>query len=314
LKLLPAEKKAIEQRGTDNVDAYNMLLMARQHYATGFMSDVRKADTVIRLCRAAIGLDPNYARAWALMATAQRMRMYSTADGDDGSVAASRALELDANLAEAHAARAGVLILSDDYEAAQREIEIAMRLDPESVDVHKEAARLYFRQRRFEEASVHFEKVSTLVETDFVHGGLLITCYTALGDKDSLLRVAKRTLARAERAVAIESDNGSAMGAVFSCLLVLGEVDRAKEWARRATLIDPDNTTMRYNMACDLVVTSGDMDGALELLGPVFRKTGREHLQWLKSDPDLDLIRHDPRFVTMLAEAELRLADAVRSR
>ena len=308
LKLLPAEKKAIEHRGTDNVDAYNLLLMARQHYNTGFMSDVRKADTVIRLCRAAIGLDPNYARAWALMATAQRMRMYSTADGDDGSVAATRALELDANLAEAHAARAGVLILSDDYEAAHREIEIAMRLDPESVDVHKEAARLYFRQRRFEEAIVHFEKASTLVETDFVHGGLLITCYTALGDKDSLHRVAKRTLARAEKAVALESDNGSAMGAVFSCLLVLGEVDRAKEWARRATLIDPDNTTMRYNMACDLVVTSGDLDGALELLDPVFRKTGREHLEWLKSDPDLDLIRHDPRFVAMLGEAEMRLA------
>ena len=308
LKLLPAEKKAIEHRGTDNVDAYNLLLMARQHYTTGFMSDVRKADTVIRLCRAAIGLDPNYARAWALMATAQRMRMYSTADGDDGSVAATRALELDGNLAEAHSARAGVLILSDDYEAAQREIEIALRLDPESADVHKEAARLYFRQRQFEEAIVHFEKVSTLVETDFVHGGLLITCYTALGDKDSLHRVAKRTLARAEKAVALESDNGSAMGAVFSCLLVLGESDRAKEWARRATLIDPDNTTMRYNMACDLVVTSGDLDGALELLGPVFRKTGREHLEWLKSDPDLDRIRQDPRFVAMLGEAEMRLA------
>ena len=275
------------------------------------MSDVRKADTVIRLCRAAIGLDPNYARAWALMATAQRMRMYSTADGDDGSVAATRALELDGNLAEAHSARAGVLILSDDYEGAQREIEIALRLDPESADVHKEAARLYFRQRRFEQAIVHFEKVSTLVETDFVHGGLLITCYTALGDKDSMRRVAKRTLARAEKAVALESDNGSAMGAVFSCLLVLGEGDRAKEWARRATLIDPDNTTMRYNMACDLVVTSGDLDGALELLGPVFRKTGREHLEWLKSDPDLDLIRQDPRFVAMLGEAEMRLATAL---
>ncbi len=308
LKLLPAEKKAIEHRGTDNVDAYNLLLMARQHYTTGFMSDVRKADTVIRLCRAAIGLDPNYARAWALMATAQRMRMYSTADGDDGSVAATRALELDGNLAEAHSARAGVLILSDDYEAAQREIEIALRLDPESADVHKEAARLYFRQRQFKEAIVHFEKVSALVETDFVHGGLLITCYTALGDKDSLHRVAMRTLARAEKAVALESDNGSAMGAVFSCLLVLGESDRAKEWARRATLIDPDNTTMRYNMACDLVVTSGDLDGALELLGPVFRKTGREHLEWLKSDPDLDRIRQDPRFVAMLGEAEMRLA------
>src|SRR5215472_8514885 len=34
-KLLPNEKKAIEQRGTDNVEAYNLYLMARQAYVTG---------------------------------------------------------------------------------------------------------------------------------------------------------------------------------------------------------------------------------------------------------------------------------------
>ena len=41
LKLLPEEKKAIEQRGTTNLDAYNLYLMARQHYATG--NEVRRA-------------------------------------------------------------------------------------------------------------------------------------------------------------------------------------------------------------------------------------------------------------------------------
>jgi adenylate cyclase len=169
---------------------------------------------------------------------------------------------------------------------------------------------VFFRQRQFARAVVHFEKVSSLVESDFVHGGLLLTCYTALGDMEAARRAATRTLARAEKAVAIESDNGSAMGAVFSCLLVLGETDRAKDWARRATLIDPDNTTMRYNMACDMVIAAQDFETALELLGPVFRKTGREHLEWLKSDPDLDPIRNDPRFVAMLGEAEGRLAAA----
>ncbi len=49
-------------------------------------------------------------------------------------------------------------------------------------------------------------------------------------------------------------DNGSAMAAMFSCLLYLGEGDRAKEWAERAVLIDPDNLIMRYNLACDLAV------------------------------------------------------------
>ena len=39
VKLLPEEKKAIEQHGTENVDAYNLYLLARQSYATGFEGD-----------------------------------------------------------------------------------------------------------------------------------------------------------------------------------------------------------------------------------------------------------------------------------
>ena len=308
LRLLPEEKKAIEHRGTTNLDAYNLYLMARQHYATGFMGDTRRSDTVIRLCRGAIELDPNYARAWALLATAQRMRLHSTGEGDNGALAVTRALALDGNLAEAHSASAGILALEGDYDAAQREIDTALRLDPESADVHKEAARLRFHQRRFEDAIQHWEKVSTLVETDYACGGLLITCHTALGDTEGVRRVAQRTLARAEKAIALEADNGSAMAALFSCLLALGDTDRAKDWARRAVLIDPDNLTMRYNLACDMVVSLRDFDTALDFLGPVLKKTGKEQLEWLKSDPDFDTIRNDPRLQSMIEGAEQRLA------
>ena len=308
LKLLPEEKKAIEHRGTDNAEAYNFYLMARQHYATGLMSDVRRSDTVIRLCRAAIEIDPNYARAWALLATAQRLRLYSAGDGDSGFQAANRALELDANLAEAHAARGGFLLMSGNHEGAQAEIEHALRLDPESIDVNREAARLCFYQRRYEDAIRHWEYVSSLVETDYGSGGLLNTCYTALGDTDGVRRVAQRTLGRAEKALALEADNGAAMAAIFTCLLALGEPERAQAMSRRAVLIDPDNLTMRYNLACDLVVNLRDFETALEFLGPVLKHTGRENLEWMKCDPDMDPLRSDPRFQAMIDGAEQRLA------
>ena len=42
LKLLPEEKKAIERRGTDNVDAYNLYLMARSYLLTGNDGDPRQ--------------------------------------------------------------------------------------------------------------------------------------------------------------------------------------------------------------------------------------------------------------------------------
>ena len=308
LKLLPEEKRAIEQRGTTNLQAYNLYLMARQHYATGLMSDARKSDTVIRLCRAAIELDQDYSRAWALMATAQRMRLYATGDGDNGAVAASRALALDANLAEAHAAKCGILAAGGDYAAAEAELAIAMSLDPESIDVHREAARLCFHQRRFEDAIRHWERISTLMEADYASGALIITCHTALGDMDAVRRVAERTIARAEKVVAAEPDNGSAMGSMVTCLISLGEIERAREWARRAMLIDPDNMSMRYNLACDSVISLNDFDLALELLGPVCATMGQERLEWLRSDPDFDPIRTDERFMAMIRAAEQRLA------
>jgi len=157
LRLLPEEKKAIEQRGTTNLDAYNLYLMARHHYTGGIHSDIRKNDTVIRLCRRAIDLDPGYARAWALMATSQRYRLGISGQGDNGDAAATRALELDATLAEAHAAKAGILAAQGSYDAAQAEITMALRLDPESVDVLKEAGRLAFLRHRVPEAIGHWE-------------------------------------------------------------------------------------------------------------------------------------------------------------
>jgi len=100
------------------------------------------------------------------------------------------------------------------------------------------------------------------------------------------------------------------MAAVFSCLLSLGETDRAREWARRAVLIDPDNMTMRYNLACDLVINLGDLDLALEMLAPVCRRCGKEQVEWMRTDPDLRALRDDPRFQKMVVDADARLAGA----
>ena len=162
LKLLPEEKKAIEQRGTTHLEAYNLYLMARHHYTSGMLSDVRKNDTVIRLCRGAIELDANYAQAWALLAATQRYRLGISGEGDNGDAAATRAIELDANLAEAHSAKAGVLAAEGEYAAAEEEIRTALRLDPDSVDVLREAGRLSFMLRRYAEAAAYWEKQSKL--------------------------------------------------------------------------------------------------------------------------------------------------------
>ena len=222
--------------------------------------------------------------------------------------AAERAIELDGNLAEAHAAKARVLAQNERFDEAVREIELALRLDSESYDVNYAAGRLHYVMRHVDKAILHFEKAATIVETDYSSAGMLVSCYAAVGDKEGARRAARRPLERCEKIVAVEPDNGSAMGFAIGALAALGEAERAKEWAERALLLDPDNGNLRYNFACTLITELHDFDAALDMLAPRFETASIEVLNWVKTDPDLDAIRDHPRFKAILAAAEARLA------
>ena len=311
LKLLPEEKKAIEQRGTSDPEAYKLYLMARQYNITGNFGNARRSEAIMRLCRRAIEIDPNYARPWAMMASAQiNLRFFFGREGEDGLAAAERAIELDANLAEAHAAKSQVLRQNARFDDALRENEIALHLDPESYDVNLAAGQLNYVLRRFDEAIRYYEKAATIVETDFRSASMLVSCHNAIGDKEGARRAARRSLERCEKIVAVEPDNGSAMGFAVGALAVLGEAERAKEWAERALLLDPDNVNLRYNFACSLITDLHDYEAALDLLGPRFETMSIEVLNWIRTDPDLDPIRDHPRFKAMLAAAEARLGQS----
>jgi adenylate cyclase len=112
---------------------------------------------------------------------------------------------------------------------------------------------------------------------------------------------------RCEKILAQDSSHGAALDTSSTALAVLGERERAKERMERALLIGPDNITMRYNFVCTLANYLKDKDAALEMLRPALEQMGAGLIQHAKIDPDLDLIRHDPRFKEMLAAAEERL-------
>ncbi|HEY1879754.1 MAG TPA: TIR domain-containing protein [Caulobacteraceae bacterium] len=310
LKLLPEEKKAIERRGTDSAEAYDLYLMARQQrWAVSF--GVPRDEAILRLASRAVEIDPTYAGAWALVGGAQASLRFRHGRRDiDSSTAIDKALALDPDLAEAHAAKADHLRHEGRYDMASAEIETALRLDPETHEVNYAAAALRFSQGRIADAIPFWEKAAALVETDVSSPAMLQTCLTALGDTEGATRAARMTVARAEAILAQDRSNGMAMGYGAGALAVLGEADRCREWIRRALLIDPDNQNMRYNFACDLGTHLGDIDGALGLMGPYLAQVTRSELAWTKADPDMDALREDSRFRAMIAQAEARLAAA----
>jgi len=311
LKLLPEEKKAIEQRGTDNVEAYNLYLMARQNYIIGNDADARSAQAIIRLCSRATEIDPNYARAWALMALGQKKLRHAQGQGGDGGLAAAeRALALDANLAEAHAVKAEILIDDGRHDEGAAELDIALGLDPESYEANRSAATWSYRQHRLKDAIRHYEKATSLMETDINSAAMLISCYTVVGNPQAALRAAQIALSRAEKTLALDPNNGVVTGYSAYALAALGEAERAKERMNRALLIDPDNLNMRYNFVCALTIYLKETDAALELLGPVLAKLAIGFLNDAKADPDLEPLHNDPRFKAMLVDAEERLAAA----
>ena len=310
LKLLPEEKKAIEQRGTTNAEAYNLYLLARQYWVTGNHGDARREERVMRICGRAVELDPYYAQAWALLAIAQSSLRYGFGqEVDDGYVAAHTALAIDPSIAEAHLPMLKRFQERGQLDAAAREMEAAIRLGPDSWEVNKEAGRFYLNQRNVPMATGHYEKAAELMESDFHAWAMLSTCYQALGDKTKLREAAKRMISESQLAVQQDPSNGAALGILAGGYALLGEKEKTREWIDRALLVDPDNLNMRYNFACVLSIMR-DTDGALKMLQSAFSLSGAYQIRIAETDTDLDSMREDPRFQKMLVEAKKRLGIA----
>jgi adenylate cyclase len=306
LKLLPEERDAIERRSTTNSEAYKLYLMAR-HYSV--MGSLRHRRVIVRICQRALEIDPNYARAWALLAIVLSLQRLGDEPVEGGMAAAERALALDPSLPDAHAARGRVLSGLGRYDEAVAELDTALSLDPESYEANAAAGRGAVVMHRHDDAIEYLEKAAQVYPTDFWALGMAVQAYEAKGDQAGAKSAARRALERIEKIVATEPDHGTATSFGVSALVTLGETDRAMEWAERALLLDPDNSNLHYNLACSMVKV-GFTDRALELLAGVLKGIQPDGLRWIKADSDLDPIRDDPRFEALIAAADARLTAA----
>jgi adenylate cyclase len=299
IKLLPEEKAIISRVPTENVEAYGYYLRGRQ-----FLHRHSKSYYVLakRMFAKAIELDPLYARAYAGLADCDSfLFLHYNADVSTDSIlaASARALDLEGGLAEAHASRGLALSLRERYPEAVAEFEQAIAFDPNLFEAHYFYARACFTQGYFEEASRLFQRAAELKPDDYQALLVLTGIHRTLGREQEMKEAAREGVARAERELLLHPGNPrpAYLGAVG--LAVLGELDRAKEWAERALVIDPDDGLTKYNVACVCSLV-GEHERAIDLLVDLLPNATWERKNWVKHDSDLDPIRRHPRFPEVL--------------
>ncbi len=289
------EKRAIEKAPTENVEAYEYYLRGRQ-----FLHQFRRTSIQFarRMFERAIEVDPNYALAYCGVADCCAF-VYMYWDGSkanlEGADAASRkALELDSELAEAHASRGLALSLSRQYDDAQREFETAIRLNPKQYEAHYFYARACIQEGRLEKAVQHYEEASRVRPEDYQALLLMQGPLHGLGRHEEAQAALRRGLEVAEKHTKFNPDDARALYLGASALIQLDQREKALEWAKRAYAIDPSDPAVLYNVAC-VYAFGGLIDEALDYLDQAI-ENGFAHREWIDNDTDLDPLRSHQRF------------------
>jgi adenylate cyclase len=296
VKLLPAEKQAIETRSTHDPQAYQIYLQGRYHL---LHHGVKNLEIAIRLGQRALEIDPQYARAWALIAVCQSSLRVRGETGDSGLAAAEKALSLDPTLAEAHAARGRVLADLGRFDEAIAAHEESLRLEPDSPEARFNYGRTCYHLGRYEAAIEHFERSAQLSETSFGSLSFMAQIYQTLGRDEEARSSARRALERIEREIVAHPDNALAMSFGVGLLVQLGQTERAREWISRTLIVEPDDVVIRFNLACCLA-QMGEPEQALDLLESAAGKMSGI-VGWIKDDTDLAPLHGHPRYEALLA-------------
>ena len=303
VKLLPEEKKAIEQATTENVEAYTYYLKGREFFHRGSKSNYLMAR---KMFAKAIELDPLYARGYAGMADCESFLYLDYGEGAslDGILAyCSKALQLDSGLAEAHASRGLALSASEKYPEAKIEFEHAIAGNPNLFEAQYFYGRSCFVQGKFEQAAVHWERAAEIKPDDFQSVNLLTPVYRSLGQPEKEKGAARRGAERAERELARNPENSRAACLGAGAFYLIGEVEKAKNCAAHALTIDPDDILTRYNIAC-FHSMSGEIGQAFELLEALLLNARRDIKAWVLNDSDFEPLHNYPRWQKVLELAK----------
>src|SRR5216117_3373091 len=174
-KLSPNEKARLDNRPTQNPDAYLLFVQAHDYAnRTDMFRDTSlKAE---QLFEQATKLDPNFAAAFAGLSMVESWAYRSfdplPARREKARTAANEALRLQPDLPEAHLALGFSYYYGDrDYERALAEFEIAKRGLPNEAQAYMAIGAIQRRQDKWAESTANLEKAA---ELDPKNGSVLL--------------------------------------------------------------------------------------------------------------------------------------------
>ena len=325
-------QSALSPRYTSNIEVYDLYLKSRaltNVYTEGSLLHA------VDLLNEAIRLDAGYAPAHASLANLYTLLAYyrsmpSLDAWNRAMTEAQRAIEIDANLSEAHSALGFVLGWRQrDWAGSEREFQRALSLNPDSADAHLlRAVGCLLPQARFDEALPEFERARELDPGNVVAAYTYAFALLAAGRMPQAVEQYKRSLDLKSdfsdmwwdygMALAYSGKPAESMAAFARCaqlrhrdnwkpgaceLALNGRTAEALADARDALATGRTDRERPIDVARSLAV-SGMKDDAFRYFEKAM-SDNEPQVVWLKADPRFKSLRGDPRYAELLKRLNL---------
>jgi tetratricopeptide (TPR) repeat protein len=322
----------LSKRYTDNLEAYQLYLKGRYSSKKTTPEGFWKA---IEYYNQAIALDRHYALAYAGLADCYYWLSFGMPPREvmpKMKAMAMKAVEFDESLAEAHSSLSIALAYYDlDWSSAEKEIKRAMELNPGNFQVHLSYGDLLSSLGRFDDATVEFKKAQELDPTSTMISAYLAYNFVRSGDYD-------RAIEESLRALDLEPDAHELNGVLGFAYLYKGEPTKALaafqkirdivkpstfglegigrsyaamgERNKSLNIIDELREASKREYVSSFPIATiylqlGDKNKALEYLEKTYEERNTTSLALLKTDRQFDVLRSDPRFITLLRKLNL---------
>ena len=328
-KLTGSEKQMMSAQPTTDTTAYELYHKGRSLWGKRTGDNIPRA---IEFFQQAIARDPNYALAYAGLASAEiLLPFYTGANRHEAHVkakeAALKALQLDPNLAEGHAALGKVLFFGEiDLAGAGREYKRAIELKPNDADAHhwygndtlaalgrfeeaiaegKRAVELdplsivmnadlgqtFYYADRFDESVMQLQKTLQIDPTSFYTHYNLGVALQAKGDLPG-------AIAEYEKAKQLDDNT------TVSTLYAAAKAQAGDKEAARRMLAELDEISRRREVVgylrALLYLSLNNKDEALRWLEQGYEERDGSNICWINVDPLLDSLHGDPRFEALV--------------